>query len=132
MLHRKAFTLIELMIVMIIVAILAAAAVPIYSSLVARAYEAEILSALSTVRTAQRAYKAENAVYPTAMGNLTGGDHPYLASGDFADMKYVAWAHLSVDSGGSGESTWTDATKLGGKYPFGQVDLSATGAITRT
>ncbi|MFW5923787.1 MAG: type IV pilin protein, partial [Planctomycetota bacterium] len=69
---RSMFTLVELMIVVIIVAILAASAVPIYSSLVSRAYESEVLSALGTVRSAQRVYHAEYGKYPDNTDYLTG------------------------------------------------------------
>ena len=132
MLHRKAFTLIELMIVMIIVAILAAAAVPIYSSLVSRAYEAEVLSALATVRTAQRAYYAENGAYPAAADPITGSvlmsnDPPYLSSTDFVDLQYVAVADVSVD--GSGGSTWSGTIS---GYSYGTVTMAADGTTSRS
>lgn len=53
---RKGFTLIELLIVMGIIAILAAIAVPRYYEVRERAYVAEMQSDLSELRIAQEAY----------------------------------------------------------------------------
>ena len=57
------FTLIELMIVVIIVGILAAAAVPIYQGFVKRAYITEAKASIGTIRTAEEVHFAENGVY---------------------------------------------------------------------
>ena len=57
---RSAFTLIELLIVVIIVAILAAVGVPLLSANVRRARASEADAGLGTIRTAVRAYIAEN------------------------------------------------------------------------
>ncbi len=127
MVHRKGFTLIELMIVMIIVAILAAAAVPLYTSIVSRAYESEIVSALGTIRSAARAYKAENGVYPTQMADLTGGESPLLSSDDFADLKYVAFAEFSVNA--SENFQWDGAIS---GYNYVQVIMTKSGSISRS
>jgi len=64
--NEKGFTLVELMIVIVIVGILAAVAVPIYQSNIKKAKMSECDAALGTVRTALRVYFAGNSVYPTA------------------------------------------------------------------
>ena len=63
---RAAFTLIELLIVVIIVAILAAAGVPLLSANVDRARATEAETALGAIRTAVRAYGVEFNAYPAA------------------------------------------------------------------
>ena len=92
-------TLVELTIVVVIVSILAAVAVPIYQANVKRAKAAEADAALGSVRTALRVYYAENASYPTqatskrvdsigvdvAAADLNGtyfsiGDYTYVSS----------------------------------------------------
>ena len=77
--NRSAFTLIELLVVVIIVAILAAVGVPLLSANVRRARASEAEAGLGTIRTAVRAYIAEN-------GSATGATlvNTGLLSTDFA------------------------------------------------
>jgi len=63
---RSAFTLIELLIVVIIVAVLAAVGVPMLSANVARAKATEAEAGLGSIRTVLRTIHAELGVYPTA------------------------------------------------------------------
>ncbi len=60
---KGGFTLIELMIVVIIVGILAAAAVPIYTGFVKRAYVTEAKASIGTIRSAEEVYFAEHGKY---------------------------------------------------------------------
>ena len=70
---KAGFTLIELMIVIIIVGVLAAAAVPIYSGFVKRAYLTEAKSVVGAIRTAELVYHAEMDVWLVPIG----GDEDY-------------------------------------------------------
>jgi len=60
------FTMIELMIVVIIVGILAAAAVPLYTGYVRKAIRTEAEASLGAIRTAERIYKLEYGTYVNA------------------------------------------------------------------
>lgn len=66
---KHGFTLIELMIVVIIVGILAAAAAGIYRFYVKRAYSTEAKATLGTIRSAELVYHAE---YNTFLAVATG------------------------------------------------------------
>ena len=67
--NQKGFTLVELMITIVIVGILAAVAVPIYTANIKKAKMSECDAALGTIRTALRVYYATadpTPKYPTA------------------------------------------------------------------
>lgn len=69
--EKRGFTLIELMIVVIIVGILAAASVGIYRFYVKRAYSTEAKATLGTIRSAELVYFAEyNTFLVVAAGNI--------------------------------------------------------------
>lgn len=70
---RKGFTLIELMVVILIVGILAAVAIPIMRGRVDSAKWSEGKSGMGTIATALRAYAAEKGAtgtYPPSLTNL--------------------------------------------------------------
>ena len=86
MFNRKGFTLIELLIVVVIIGILAAIAIPKFAATKDKAKLASVQTDLRNVITAQEAYFADNATYaanPTALvtaglinlssGNSDGG-----------------------------------------------------------
>ena len=70
-LKNKGITLIELLIVIVIVGILAAVAVPGYTSYMIRARRADAKTALEQVRATQEMWKAERGVYATDAGGDT-------------------------------------------------------------
>ena len=63
MLNRKGFTLIELLIVVVIIGILAAIAIPKFSNTKEKAYVAAMKSDLRNLVTAEESYFADNNVY---------------------------------------------------------------------
>ncbi len=74
MLNRKGFTLIELLIVVVIIGILAAIAIPKFSNTKEKAYMAAMKSDLRDLVTAEESYFADNTTYTTdqaAMGHDT-------------------------------------------------------------
>lgn len=81
--RRRGFTLIELMLVVAIIGLLAAIAVPKFADLVDNAREASLKSYLGNIRYAQRMYYIENegvspAVIPFAWSDPNFGIYRYI------------------------------------------------------
>jgi len=62
--NQKGFTLIELLIVVAIIGILAAIAIPQFASYRAKAYNSAAQSDLKNIKTGMEAYMADNQEYP--------------------------------------------------------------------
>ena len=75
---QQGFTLIELMIVVAIIGILAAVAIPSYQDYTARAQVTEAVSLTSSFKTGLAEYYADQGVFPsdlTAIGSTTSGKY---------------------------------------------------------
>ena len=76
--QKKGFTLVELLIVIIILAVLAAIAVPTYLTMRDRAREAGTEVEMANIATALELYNADNEEYPAVSGwsaTLQGGSY---------------------------------------------------------
>src|SRR4026208_1412222 len=74
--NRKGFTLIELLIVVVIIGILAAIAIPKFANTKEKAYLASMKSDLRNLITAEEAYFADSVKYTSNLGtayNTTSG-----------------------------------------------------------
>jgi type IV pilus assembly protein PilA len=65
---QKGFTLIELLIVVAIIGILAAIAIPQFASYRQKAYNSAAQSDLKNLKTGMEAYQADNQEYPAVLG----------------------------------------------------------------
>lgn len=77
--HRKAFTLIELLIVMVIIVILAALLIPAVSSMSEKSEKEAVKSLLKKIDGAIRQFKTEKGGYPVCGGGLSGDSSAALA-----------------------------------------------------
>jgi type IV pilus assembly protein PilE len=73
--NKKAFTIMELMVVVIIVGIMAAFAIPSYTKAVQRADEKQVIINLRTIATAQEIYKAQYGKYWPVVYATPGVNH---------------------------------------------------------
>ncbi|MGM0393777.1 MAG: type IV pilin protein [Thermodesulfobacteriota bacterium] len=108
--NKKGFTLIELMIVVAIIGILAAIAIPNFMNYQCKARQSEAKTNLGAIRVAQEAYLAENNTYASDIDSLgweTKGETEYtysITSGDSTSFTAQATAD---NFKGSDTDTWT-------------------------
>jgi len=92
--NRKGFTLIELMIVVAIIGILAAIAIPNFLAMQLRAKRAELPSNLDGIRTAQKAYHAEWDSFSSASAtpsSVPGRNQVNFTAGGFTSFQNLGW-----------------------------------------
>jgi len=70
--NRKGFTLIELLIVVVIIGILAAIAIPKFANTKQKAVRSSMISDLRNLATAQEAFYADSTKYATTYGTTIG------------------------------------------------------------
>ena len=73
--HQKGFTIVELLIVIVVIAILAAVTIVAYNGVQARAYNTKVISGTSQYVKAFLEYKTVNGTYPSTSGCL-GANYP--------------------------------------------------------
>lgn len=102
---NSGFSLVELMIVIVIIGVLAAVAVPIYSNNVMKAKMSEADAALGSIRTQLRIYYGENGEYPTLTsgsyvmdGNGTSGTEWHSMSTGELTGKYFTDSSYTIES----------------------------------
>ena len=93
---NRGFSLVELMIVIVIIGILAAVAVPIYSNSVMKAKQSEADAALGSIRRLLLLHRAEYGEFPKEVHNtyIIGADWNDIKSGEltgnyFTDSSYT-------------------------------------------
>ena len=120
--NRKGFTLIELMIVVVIIGILAAIAIPKFNQASARAKEKEADGILKQIYTLQNTYYAENGDWASDYADLTqvGWEDPS------ASLKHYTLPTLAAPTAG------IEMTKISTQSGFCDRSIDANGKITST
>ena len=129
MFNKKGFTMIELLIVIIIVAVLASVAIPMMTANVERAKKSEAVAALGAIRSAERIIMAEGTAYVAAadIKTLSG-----INAGDL-NGTYFSEDCYAVAIGGGGTTftaTCTPASSLVAKSPLAGEVTGYTTVIT--
>jgi len=134
--QARGFTLIELMIVVAVVAVLAAIAVPNYTDYITRSKFAEATSTLGNLRIKLEQYYQDNRRYSTTTGGgtcgLPGGNTPTVG-----DAKYFTYACASTNPAASpaGDQRYViTATGIGGlaglTFTINESNTKATGVVS--
>lgn len=118
---RTGFTIVELLIVIVVIAILAAISVVAYNGIQARSQDAKRLADVASIQKALEFYKSENGVYPAVAYSGSGQQSGWEvsskeASGGFLSglTAYGFSSGVPVDPiNNSTESTFTEAQSAG-------------------
>jgi type IV pilus assembly protein PilE len=126
---RVGLTLIELLMVIVIVGVLAAIAVPMYSGYMQRARRADAKTALEQVRAAQEMWRAEKGSYAIDDGGGTAVTKLRTTMGapNTTVSNYYTWAF----SAGPTATTFTaQATAIGSQASDGWLAINQDGTKT--
>lgn len=102
--NEKGFTLIELMIVIAIIGILAAIAIPQFSVYRMRSYNSVVLSDLRNTALAEEAYYTDNKSYTSDQGRLAGN---YASKGVVQISSASETSYILIGYHPSGDKTFT-------------------------
>ena len=105
--NTEGFTLIELMIVIAIIGILAAIAIPNFVSYRQRSYNSAAQTDMKNAMTTQEAYFVDNATYADTRAKLTGAGFVQSANVTFEDPGASATGYTMTSYHTSGNATWT-------------------------
>ncbi|TDK30056.1 pilin [Luteimonas terrae] len=138
---QKGFTLIELMIVVAIIAILAAIAIPAYQDYTIRAQVSEGASLASGAKTAIAEYRADRGTWPTSNANAglessANIKGKYVSSVDASNGKITVTYGNSANSKISGKNMIYSAVSNAGSIDWvckgGDVDTKYRPTVCRT
>jgi len=121
---QKGFTLIELMIVIAIIGILAAIAIPAYQDYTIRAQASEGLTVASAVQVAIADYYAQNGSFPTAItGGGTALNFTSTPSGNYVSGIATGSGNITISYGNKANQLISGKTLALTAYLTGAGDI---------
>lgn len=129
----RAFTLVELLIVIVVLAVLAAIVIPKFGDSSIRSRESSLRSNLSVVRNAVEMFKADTGAYPSSVGDLTVTTAPTAGKDKDGNAKPITGADYkgpyvpAVPNDPISNAAFTYSVASGS---VGKVSSSATGNDT--
>jgi len=116
--QSKGFTLVELAVVVVIIGVLAAFAVPRFLASVERSKAAEAFNYLSSIQAAQERYHARQGTYADELTSLDI---------TLTSLKYFTVGTIAAGTSGDLEDSWTlSLTRSGASAGYGDYTVTFT------
>ena len=115
--NEKGFTLVELMVVVVIIGILVAIAIPIYNDVTARANRNTVESNLRIIDGALEMYRAEEGAVATALTDLTAEDYLVAVPEGPGATSYDLYEAERAQATTDGTDGWWTATDTSVRLP---------------
>ena len=138
--NKKGFTLVELLIVVIIIAVLAAIAIQHFTNTSQRSREAALRAELKNLRNVVEVFKADMGCYPASFDAFTAVNPPATCisvGGSSTTLPSVPWRGPYISNVGpnpvdGAQPGYTYTSTAGGSLPLGTVTADAGAALDGT
>jgi type IV pilus assembly protein PilA len=129
---QQGFTLIELMIVVAIIGILAAVAIPAYQDYIARAQVSEAVSLMGATKTPLAEYIGDKGTWPNSLSDVAGGTSgKYTGSVSGANTGTIAGTASTYTVQATMKTSGVNAAITSGTVQLSTADAAKTWLCTQ-